>query len=126
MELDEKQEIKDTIVNADEEATKIVRIGGYFGKFFVVKKIGDQIVYEKVNLGKKNNLIKDQTKKESKIGLTNSTSGKEELKVWRPKNLKNQQEKKEIKVIICPECGNPIKMTQSRKMCPICGACLDN
>jgi len=126
VELDEKQEIKDTIVNADEEATKIVRIGGYFGKFFVVKKIGDQIVYEKVNLGKKNNLIKDQTKKESKIGLTNSTSGKEELKVWRPKNLKNQQEKKEIKVIICPECGNPIKMTQSRKMCPICGACLDN
>ncbi|MHA1196599.1 MAG: hypothetical protein ACTSSM_10935 [Promethearchaeota archaeon] len=114
VELDEKQEIKDTIVNAD------------FGKFFVVKKIGDQIVYEKVNLGKKNNLIKDQTKKESKIGLTNSTSGKEELKVWRPKNLKNQQEKKEIKVIICPECGNPIKMTQSRKMCPICGACLDN
>jgi hypothetical protein len=95
----------------EEEPVKTIRIGGFFGKSYTVKKVGDKIVYEKIT---------------RKTTFTpNSTTKKDENKKIQVTNQPNNQKlertrKKEISFVICQHCGKQLDPNQQIK-CPNCG-----
>ncbi|MFX0136305.1 MAG: hypothetical protein ACFFDN_21875 [Candidatus Hodarchaeota archaeon] len=74
-----------------EEVLKTVRIGGFFGKAYTVKKVGDKIVYERTS----------QTFKPSSV------------------NQNGKKERERPSFFICPQCGTKINSQEIR--CSNCG-----
>jgi len=99
-EVDEDIPLKDQI---PEEKPKTVRIGGFFGKVYTVKKLGDKIVYEKTTKSSLNPPSK-----------TEPTESKESI------NSHLNNNKKELHFRFCPECGTQITSNEQFK-CPNCG-----
>ncbi len=87
---------------SDEKPRK-VRIGGFFGKVYTVKKVGDKIVYEKT--------IKTSLEPALKTEISESKE---------PINHQLNDKKKEPRFRICPECGTQITSNEQFK-CPNCG-----
>jgi len=84
---------------------KTVKIGGFFGKMYKVRKDGDKIIYER-------------TAKSYKAEVTTELpSGKKEA--WSPTSTKL---KKTSSINICPICGTSLK--QGIKKCKNCGSAL--
>ena len=92
------------------DVVKTVRVGGFFGKVYTVKKVGDKIVYER-------STTKTSFKPEGKT---------EKIKLEQPRVIsipigkKKDKEKKKPNFIICPQCGTRIDRTIQTK-CPSCG-----
>ncbi|MFX0105483.1 MAG: hypothetical protein ACFE75_08330 [Candidatus Hodarchaeota archaeon] len=84
---------------------KIVRIGGFFGKIYTVKKVDDKIVYEKTT--------HTAFKPEKSVQ-------KEEILILKGDRVPlNEKERKKPSFIICPQCGTQI-ISQNFK-CSNCG-----
>lgn len=97
-----------TITNnipVEEEAVKTVRIGGFFGKVYTVKKVGDKIVYEKT------------TQTAFKPSSTNQNGKK--LTSKEILSSDNEKERKNPSFFICPQCGKQMNSQQFR--CSNCG-----
>lgn len=92
------------IKGLSENQTKKIRVGGFFGKTFTVKKLGDKLVYERI-------------KKPSNYELKKIQQKDEKSKYWKPLNNQITKEKKRIK--ICPLCGNHTDIDE--KKCLKCG-----
>ncbi|MHA1755605.1 MAG: RING finger protein [Promethearchaeota archaeon] len=101
---DQESKIKDDKIILDDNVRKI-RIGGFFGKFYSVRKVGNKIIYEKATGGPYQAIV--TTEREIK-----KKNKKEKSKV-----------KKKILINICPICGTPIKKNQIR--CNVCGSKLN-
>jgi hypothetical protein len=93
------------------ESVKTVHIGGFFGKSYTVKKVGDKIVYEKIT--KKTTFTPDTV-----------TERNEQNKIHLPSHSNNQRvertRKEEISFVICQHCGSQINPNED-KYCPNCG-----
>lgn len=92
-------------IPVEEKTVKTVRIGGFFGKLYTVKKVGDKIVYEKT------------TQTAFKPSPTNQNG-----KILTTKKIissNNEKEKKKASFFICPHCGTQMNSQQFR--CPNCG-----
>ncbi|MFW9874310.1 MAG: hypothetical protein ACFFG0_14490 [Candidatus Thorarchaeota archaeon] len=98
----QQESLKMTI---EEEPIKTFRIGGFFGKVYTVKKIGDKILYEKVKqtVFKPNSGIKTQENLASR-GLISPI---------------NEKERKKPTFIICQQCGTQNDSQQFK--CLNCG-----
>ncbi len=84
--------------------TKHIRVGGYFGKTFTVKKVGDKLVYERIA--------------KTSISLQEEIEEKKEKpKFWKP--TKKQIAKEKYRIKICPLCGNQVNVDE--KKCLKCG-----
>ena len=92
----------------DNSVEKTVRIGGFFGKMYTVKKMGDKIVYERV------------TKQATFKGSTTTQSLNEgELKNGNP-SYNNLNNKKDLpSFVICQQCGTQFNPNLLEK-CPNC------
>ncbi len=94
------------------EPLKTIHIGGFFGKSYTVKKVGDKIVYERIN--RKTTFTPDT-----------ATKRKEQNKIHVSGHSYNQNpertRKKEISFVICQQCGKQIDPKQQAK-CPYCGS----
>ncbi len=84
------------------EQIKTVRIGGFFGKAYTVKKIGDKIVYERAT--------RPTFKPESE---------KKEIIPRERTLLPNSKPRKKPSFIICPQCGRQNNAEQLK--CSNCG-----
>ena len=92
------------------EVIKTIHIGGFFGKAYTVKKIGDKIVYERVS-------------KQATFKSNGSNSGKIEDKPKRASSSRtenNNKKKKQPNFVICQECGTQVNPNKEKK-CPNCG-----
>ncbi len=89
------------------EGNKKIRIGGFFGKVYSVKKVGDKLVYEKIN--RSDSSYKAEVNIETSKQSTLSTIPSETNKGRRNSRVK-----------ICPQCGVPISSQQGKK-CTNCG-----
>ncbi|MCK4380636.1 MAG: hypothetical protein KAW51_05800 [Candidatus Lokiarchaeota archaeon] len=87
---------------SDGEQIKTVRIGGFFGKAYTVKKVGDKIVYERAT--------KPTFKPESE---------KKEMISQERTLLPNSKPRKKPSFIICPQCGRQNNSEQLK--CSNCG-----
>ncbi|MBY8984368.1 MAG: hypothetical protein KGD65_04815 [Candidatus Lokiarchaeota archaeon] len=94
------------------EPVKKVHIGGFFGKTFTVKKVGDKIVYEKIT--KKTTLTSDTTTERSKPNKFQESSHSNIQKLERTR-------KKEVSFVICQQCGKQLDPNQQIK-CSYCGS----
>ncbi|MFX0027754.1 MAG: hypothetical protein ACFE8B_00970 [Candidatus Hermodarchaeota archaeon] len=97
-------------LTAEGETIRTIRIGGFFGKVFTVKKVNDKIVYERIS-----------TKTTFKANNTNSTKfeGKHtSLSIMKKNNSSRVKSKSSF--IICQQCGTQINPNQETK-CPNCG-----
>ena len=111
-----------------EEKLKTIRIGGFFGKTYTIKKEGEKLVYQKVsvpNNATKNNpleQVKTTTKQEPKLKKV------EVPQYWNPLGRENKANSDGIKptFINCPSCGTQIRDKDlNRRSCPYCGHKLD-
>ncbi|MFW9951901.1 MAG: hypothetical protein ACFFKA_17425, partial [Candidatus Thorarchaeota archaeon] len=112
-----------------EEKSKIVRIGGFFGKVYTVKKDGNKLIYQKVeNPHVSNNNLKENNLMSTERHISNDQIT-EEPHIWKPSLEKTEQaiNKEKYSFTICSECGHQIT-AQNQKMikCPYCGYNLDN
>jgi hypothetical protein len=89
----------------EKEEVRTVRIGGFFGKMYTVKKVGDKIVYEKTT----QTAFKPNSTVQKVDGLTS-----EKIIL-----SKNKRDRKEPIFIICPQCGKQINSQQLK--CSNCG-----
>ncbi len=121
---DSLQETKQT----QKEKMQTVRIGGFFGKTYTIKKEGEKLVYQKLstsNNATKNNTLdqaKYTTEKESKLKKV------EVPQYWNPlgKGNKAGSNGKRPSFINCPGCGTQIRDKDTNKRsCPYCGHKLD-
>ncbi|TXT58881.1 MAG: hypothetical protein BAJALOKI2v1_290037 [Promethearchaeota archaeon] len=109
-----KPQKEESHIGSEERKEKVrhVRVGGYFGKVFTVKKVGDEIIYERSDrktVSKKNN---DETiRLEKRVEI----SGKQ--RYWKPSS---PQKEMKSKVRICPMCGVQIS-DPNQRFCSNCG-----
>jgi hypothetical protein len=89
----------------EEEQVKTIRIGGFFGKVYTVKKVGDKIIYERST---QTAFKPKSTDKKDRI----LTSGEDF-------SSSNQRERKKPSFIICPQCGRQNDSQQVK--CSNCG-----
>ena len=85
-------------------AEKTVRIGGFFGKLYSVKKDGDKLIYQRAS------------QNQERLTENGSPSKHQEKKVWKP----NSNDKPNF--YICPVCGHQVNEKEQYKHCPSCGA----
>ncbi len=104
-----KPELMQSSINSsiEGEPVKTVHIGGFFGKSYTVKKVGDKIVYEKIT---RNSTFKPSTANEKS----------EKNKISDYSTNQKPTRKKGLSFIICQQCGSQIDPTQTIK-CPKCG-----
>jgi rubrerythrin len=104
--------------------TKKVRIGGYFGNVFTVKKVGDKIMYEKGSYSESNEYGTYSQEEKSIQSEVNSTETEksEKSKYWRPSSdpSEREEEDRKSKIQICPSCGALLGMEENI-FCPHCG-----
>ncbi len=106
------------------EEKKAIRIGGFFGSYYEVKKEGYKLVYQKTT--KPNNSINDSQKvtKNSRI-ITEPKLKKVEIpQYWKPleKQDRSGTNKGRPSFFVCPGCGIHIKdKDKDRHSCPNCG-----
>ncbi len=96
--------VKEKSISGAKQVTTI-RIGGFFGKVYTVKKMGDKIVYEK------------STQPTFKPSAETSKRGEFILKDTI--KLTSEKARKKPKFIICPQCGTQNDSTHTS--CSNCG-----
>jgi hypothetical protein len=113
-----------TKIEESETEQKSIRIGGFFGSYYKVKKEGEKLVYQKST--KPNNLTNDSQKvtKTSK-SITEPKLKKVEIpQYWKPleKQDKNSTDKGKPSFFVCPGCGTQISgKDNDLHSCPYCG-----
>jgi len=104
-----------------DEGVQRIRLGGFFGKTYTMKKEGDKLVYERAGtLNKKN---ESQQVDVNRIESTSSLNHKkpEISKYWSPSG-----NRKRPTFISCPGCGTQLKESDINKQsCSYCGFKLD-
>jgi len=123
--LEEKKEIPDAIkIEESEDNQKAIRIGGFFGTYYKVKKEGDKLVYQKSS--KPNNSMNDNQKVTKNLKtITEPKLKKVEIpQYWKPleERDRNSTDKRKPNFFICPGCGTQISdKDKDRHSCPYCG-----
>ncbi|MHA2195728.1 MAG: hypothetical protein ACXABO_09075 [Promethearchaeota archaeon] len=95
-----------TNLESDKGNVKIVRVGGFFGKVYTVKKVDDKIVYERVS-------------KKTTFTSSNTVEKSKNISPTSDKSL-NAERNKSASLAICQQCGTQINTNQQLK-CPNCG-----
>jgi len=91
---------------------KIIQIGGFFGKTYVVRKEGDDLVYERVSGISQNSSSVSPDTIEDSMGQEDSSK----IKIWSPKKASKEQSP----FFICPNCGKQIVDRNGNTVCPYC------
>ena len=98
-----------------------VRIGGFFGKTYTMKKEGDKLVYEKVSSLDNNERSHQVDVKETDSTASLNLKKPEIPKFWRP-----SENRKRPTFVNCPGCGTHLKESDINKQsCSYCGLKLD-
>lgn len=122
--LEGKKEIHNTIkIEESEPEQKTIRIGGFFGNYYEVKKEGDKLVYQKT--AKPYNSTKDSQKATKNLKtITEPKLKKVEIQqYWKPSEKQdNNSNKGKPSFFVCPGCGTQISgKDKDRHSCPYCG-----
>jgi ssDNA-binding Zn-finger/Zn-ribbon topoisomerase 1 len=110
------------------EKLQTIRIGGFFGKTYTIKKEGEKLVYQKVSIP--NNATRNNTL--DRVKYTNNKEPKlkkvEVPQYWKPlgREANADNNGKRPSFINCPGCGTQIRDKDlSKRSCPYCGHKLD-
>jgi len=119
--INDEKSLDTTNLNLSKQGIQKVRIGGFFGKTYTIKKEGDKLVYEKV-------AILDKNEESRQVG-TNKNDSKTPLNLKKPeipKYWSPLENRKRPTFINCPGCGTQLKESDINKQsCSYCGFKLD-
>ncbi len=111
-----------TSTEVSSQGTQKVRIGGFFGKTYTMKKEGDKLVYEKVS-----SLNNNKNSHHADVKETNSTAPLNLKKPEIPKFWSPSENRKRPTFINCPGCGTQLKEKDiDKQSCSYCGFKLDS
>ena len=114
---DQSLEFSDTL----QVHPKTVRIGGFFGKVYTVRKEGDKLIYQNIS----HNSTQDKIKKNKFLEPEIRYEDKKAKETFVNISLNNQNSKKdedEGNFMICPECRTKLtKNMAGINSCPYCG-----
>ncbi|MFX1288420.1 MAG: hypothetical protein ACFFFY_07650 [Promethearchaeota archaeon] len=117
---------------AQEETADIklqkVKIGGFFGKTYTIKKEGDKLIYQKVSTLEKARRDENTDEKETDIISKPYLKKVKIPQSWNPPVETYEVEKNENKLefLNCPSCGTQISEKDDKKQsCPYCGYKID-
>ena len=79
-------------IPAEGEPIKTIRIGGFFGKMYTVKKVDDKIVYERTT--------------QTAFKPNSASQNEKKIVLSKTKSQINGREMKKPSFIICPQCGS--------------------
>ncbi|MHA1239867.1 MAG: vWA domain-containing protein [Promethearchaeota archaeon] len=98
-----------------------IRIGGFFGKTYTIKKEGDKLLYEKVS-----SLNNNEKSHQVDVNETDSTALLNLKKPEIPKFWSPSKNRKRPTFINCPGCGTQLKEgVINKQSCSYCGFKLD-
>ena len=110
-----------TSAESSDQGIQKVRIGGFFGKTYTIKKEGDKLVYEKVS-----SLNNDESSHQVNVNETDSTAPLNLKKPEIPKFWSPSENRKRPTFVNCPGCGTQLKESDINKQsCSYCGFKLD-
>ncbi|NVM18766.1 MAG: hypothetical protein HWN80_13710 [Candidatus Lokiarchaeota archaeon] len=123
-EFETKQTVDFPSTETKKETTNTIRIGGFFGKSYTIKKEGDKLVYQKVSVP--NGTTKNNTlEKGKRPTVKEQTLKKVDVpQYWNPLGKENRTNTNEDRpsIINCPSCGTQIRDKDTNKQsCPYCG-----
>ena len=110
-----------TGVEISDQSIQKIRIGGFFGKTYTIKKEGDKLVYEKFSSLDNNKSSRQINTKEINSATPLNLKKPEIPKYWSP-----SENRKNPTFINCPGCGTQLKESDINKQsCSYCGFRLD-
>ncbi len=110
-----------TSTEVSNQGTQKVRIGGFFGKTYTMKKEGNKLVYEKVTT-----LDKNEESHQVDVNKIDSTTPLNLKKSEIPTYWSPSENRKRPTFISCPGCGTQLKESDINKQsCSYCGFKLD-
>ncbi len=110
-----------TSTEVSNQGTQKVRIGGFFGKTYTIKKEGDKLVYEKLHP-----FTNNESSHQVDVNETDSTAPLNLKKPEIPKYWSPLENRKRPTFISCPGCGTQLKESDINKQsCSYCGFKLD-
>ncbi|MFX1312919.1 MAG: hypothetical protein ACFFHD_09930 [Promethearchaeota archaeon] len=114
---DQSQGFSDTL----QVPPKTVRIGGFFGKVYTVRKEGDKLIYQKISHNSTQDKINRKKFLESEIRYEDKKA--KETSVSISLNNKNVEKNEDEGIFMtCPECHTKLaKNTAGINSCPYCG-----
>ncbi|MBY9004368.1 MAG: hypothetical protein KGD73_10380, partial [Candidatus Lokiarchaeota archaeon] len=89
--------------------SKMIHIGGFFGKMYKVRKDGGNLVYERISELKRSSISNTSSSSEESIDPEDSSKPK----IWDPE--------KSSPFLICPNCGKNLDGNVQNEYCPYCG-----
>ena len=107
-------------IEEQQPTEKTVRLGGFFGKVYTVKKDGNKLVYQKVDPFYENKVPAKSEESE----VIRGSEPQSVSKIWKPLGANNNPPgtKNKFLFTICPACGNQITAKdQALIKCPYCG-----
>ncbi len=126
--LEAKNSLGTTKIGVSKQDGQTIRLGGFFGKSYTVKKENDKLIYERVvstNTVEENNEL-DAERIDSKSPL--NLKKPKIPKYWSPSDPSNKvnANRKRTTFLNCPGCGTQMKEKDiSRQSCSYCGFKLD-
>jgi len=111
-------------VESLEENLQKIRIGGFFGKTYTIKKEGDKLIYQKATTPNNARIDENAYEKETDDFSELNLKKVEIPQSWSSSSRENEVErnKESPSFINCPSCGSQINGKNNNKQsCPYCG-----
>jgi hypothetical protein len=120
--INAEKTLDNTTTESLNQGVQKVRLGGFFGKTYTIKKEGDKLVYEKVSNFDRNEGSRKKDAKEITSTSTLNLKKPEIPRFWNP-----SENRRRPTFVNCPGCGTPLKEGDVNKQtCSYCGFKLDN
>jgi DNA-directed RNA polymerase subunit RPC12/RpoP len=127
--LDVEKQTRETKNQPNLQKNQTIRIGGFFGKVYTVKKEGNRLIYEKTDKPFNNNNYLNNNNDFLNENQQNAQKSQSAKQIWKPSMRESEQieGKEKYRFTICPECGGQVKsQVQGAIRCPNCGFKISN
>lgn len=117
-----------SVGGSQEENLQKVRIGGFFGKTYTIKKEGDKLIYQKVTTSNGSKMNNNEYKGENDLILEPDSKKLEmpQLSSQSENDISVNRSEEKPSLIKCPNCGTPIdEENNNNQSCTYCGHTLE-
>ncbi|MBY9014707.1 MAG: hypothetical protein KGD68_03360 [Candidatus Lokiarchaeota archaeon] len=119
--INAEKSLDTTNMELSKQGVQRVRLGGFFGKTYTIKKEGDKLVYEKVTT-----LDNDEESRQVDVNKIDSTTPLNLKQPEIPNYWSPSENRKRPTFVNCPGCGTQLKESDINKQsCSYCGFKLD-
>ncbi|MGV9200397.1 MAG: hypothetical protein ACOC4M_16445 [Promethearchaeia archaeon] len=109
------REVPPEPLHEEGKVVKKVRVGGFFGKVYIIRKVNGKVIYRTASQS-------STTTQRQKASTRGRMQSKEGVNYWSP-SAQDETDEEKLDIKICPICGSQLKGHEDA--CPVCGSNLD-